>query len=64
MRICAVLCCLTAFLNVSEPGKIGLLEPGYLADIIAVDEDPLLKTETLEHVGFVMKQGKIVSRCD
>ncbi|MCF0075703.1 amidohydrolase family protein [Dyadobacter sp. CY261] len=49
---------------VAGPGKIGLLEPGYSADIIAVDEDPLKKIETVERVVFVMKEGKVINRRD
>lgn len=37
----------------------GSLKVGMRADIIAVDENPLDKIETLEKVGFVMKSGKV-----
>lgn len=37
----------------------GELKVGLLADIIAVDENPLDKIETLEKVSFVMKGGKV-----
>jgi imidazolonepropionase-like amidohydrolase len=37
--------------------KAGALRPGYGADLIAVDGDPLADTTTLEHVRFVMKDG-------
>jgi imidazolonepropionase-like amidohydrolase len=42
------------------PGKVGSLEPGAWADIIAVDGDPLKDVTTLEHVKFVMKGGEVV----
>src|ERR1700704_1190914 len=40
--------------------KIGTIEPGKWADIIAVDGDPLADVTTLERVRFVMKGGEIV----
>ncbi len=40
--------------------KIGTLDPGKWADIIAVDADPLQDVTTLQHVKFVMKGGEIV----
>jgi imidazolonepropionase-like amidohydrolase len=40
--------------------KIGALEPGKFADIIALDGDPLKDVTTLEHVKFVMKNGEVV----
>jgi imidazolonepropionase-like amidohydrolase len=39
--------------------KIGTLEPGKLADIVATDENPLQNIRTLEKVTFVMKEGVI-----
>jgi imidazolonepropionase-like amidohydrolase len=41
-------------------GKVGSLEPGAWADIIAVDADPLKDVTTLERVKFVMKGGEII----
>jgi len=40
--------------------KIGTLEPGKWADIIAVDGDPLSDITVLQHVKFVMKGGEVV----
>lgn len=41
-------------------GQIGELKPGYLADIVAVPGNPLDDISTCEHVGFVMKDGKVL----
>jgi len=38
---------------------LGSLKPGKYADIIAVTTDPLADIHVLEHVSFVMKEGKI-----
>jgi imidazolonepropionase-like amidohydrolase len=40
--------------------KVGTLEPGKWADIIAVDGDPLQDITTLQHVKFVMKGGEVI----
>jgi imidazolonepropionase-like amidohydrolase len=40
--------------------KVGTLEPGKWADIIAVDGDPLEDVTTLQRVKFVMKGGEVV----
>jgi imidazolonepropionase-like amidohydrolase len=39
--------------------KIGEISAGAFADIVAVKADPLNNISTLEHVGFVMKDGKV-----
>jgi imidazolonepropionase-like amidohydrolase len=39
--------------------RIGSIEPGKLADIIAVHDNPLANIRTLEQVIFVMKDGKV-----
>jgi imidazolonepropionase-like amidohydrolase len=41
-------------------GQIGELKPGYFADIIAVQGNPLDNISAVEHVSFVMKNGAIV----
>jgi len=43
-------------------GQIGELKPGYLADIVAVEGDPLRDLRALKHVGFVMKGGVVYRR--
>jgi hypothetical protein len=42
--------------------RAGRIEPGYLADVIAVDGDPLQDVRLLENVVFVMKDGIIARR--
>ena len=42
--------------------KVGTLEKGKLADIIAMPGDPTSDTTATEHVSFVMKEGKIIRR--
>jgi imidazolonepropionase-like amidohydrolase len=37
--------------------RIGTIEPGKWADIIAIDGDPLKDVKILQHVNFVMKSG-------
>jgi imidazolonepropionase-like amidohydrolase len=41
--------------------QLGTLEPGRLADLIAVDGDPLTDIRALERVKLVMKGGQVVS---
>lgn len=41
--------------------RVGTLEPGKLADIIAVPGDPLKDIRALEHARFVMKGGVVVA---
>jgi len=43
-------------------GQIGALEPGYLADVIAVQGDPLQDVGTLQNVSFVMKGGIVYKK--
>lgn len=39
--------------------QLGQLKEGFLADIVAVDQDPTKNINTMENVTFVMKNGKI-----
>ncbi|NAS10412.1 metal-dependent hydrolase family protein [Poritiphilus flavus] len=39
--------------------ELGQLKAGYIADIVAVEGDPLKNVELLQQVDFVMKEGKI-----
>lgn len=49
-----------ALLN--KTGVLGEISNGAMADIIAVDGDPLQDIKLLEKVSFVMKDGKVVSK--
>jgi imidazolonepropionase-like amidohydrolase len=42
--------------------KVGALESGHYADVIAVDGDPLTDITQLQHVTFVMKGGVVAKR--
>ena len=39
--------------------ELGQIETGFIADIVATDEDPTENISTTENVAFVMKEGKI-----
>ena len=39
--------------------RVGTLEPGKWADLIAIDGDPLKDVKLLQHVNFVMKSGVV-----
>jgi len=43
-------------------GQIGELQPGYLADVIAVSGDPLRDISAVQNVSFVMKGGIIYKK--
>lgn len=47
-------------LNVED--QLGKLKEGFLADIIAVNDDPTKKISTMENVVFVMKEGVIYKK--
>jgi len=42
------------------PDRVGSLDPGHYADLIAVEGDPLNDVTVLENVKFVMKGGQVV----
>jgi imidazolonepropionase-like amidohydrolase len=42
--------------------RVGTLETGKLADVIAVDGDPLAEVHVLENVRFVMKGGEVIKQ--
>jgi len=39
--------------------QLGHIKQGFLADIIAVNDDPTENISTMENVVFVMKEGKV-----
>jgi imidazolonepropionase-like amidohydrolase len=43
----------------SQQNKLGEIKPGAFADIIAVKGDPTKEVKVLEHVEWVMKDGKV-----
>lgn len=50
---------ITNAMLLSMENEIGQISKGFLADIVATNDDPTQKINTLEHVVFVMKEGKI-----
>jgi len=42
--------------------ELGQIKTGFIADIIAVDEDPTGNIETVKEVRFVMKEGTVYSQ--
>ncbi|MBC8109430.1 MAG: amidohydrolase family protein [Verrucomicrobia bacterium] len=49
----------TAALVLGEADRIGSVEIGKMADLVAVDENPLKNIKTLQNVIFVMKEGVV-----
>jgi len=44
---------------INRDADLGRLEPGYLADIIAVPGDPSVDIAVTEDIRFVMKDGQV-----
>jgi imidazolonepropionase-like amidohydrolase len=40
--------------------RVGAIEPGKFADMVAVSRDPIADITELERVRFVMKNGEVV----
>jgi imidazolonepropionase-like amidohydrolase len=56
----ALLCAMQVNANILGMGdKLGSLEKGKIADIVAVDENPVSNIKTMEKVTFVMKEGVV-----
>ena len=53
---------LTAAILLEVEDRLGTIEPGKLADIIAVPEGPTQNISIMEHVSFVMKEGVVFKR--
>ena len=47
------------FLNIDD--ELGSIKVGKIADIIAVDGNPLQNINTMEYIKFVMKDGEVIS---
>jgi len=45
-----------------QSGRLGSIEPGYAADIVAVSGDPLRDITLLQQVQFVMKDGVVYKK--
>ena len=53
---------LNAATLLGQEKRLGSLEPGYAADIVAVQGDPLKDIALLQKMGFVMKDGVVYKR--
>ncbi|KQQ96221.1 amidohydrolase family protein [Massilia sp. Leaf139] len=45
-----------------QPQRLGMVAPGFAADIVAVEGDPLRDVKLLEQVKFVMKDGVVYKK--
>lgn len=45
-------------------GKVGVIQPGAFADLVAVPGDPTKEIDAVERVLFVMKSGKVVKESE
>jgi len=50
---------ITNALILKMENQIGQLKAGFIADIIAIDDNPVNNIKTMENVIFVMKEGKV-----
>ncbi|TFW30873.1 metal-dependent hydrolase family protein [Massilia horti] len=53
---------LSAATLLNQEGRLGSVEPGYMADIVAVSGDPLSDIATLQTMKFVMKEGVVYKK--
>jgi imidazolonepropionase-like amidohydrolase len=53
---------LNAALLLNQANHLGSIEPGYLADMVAVQGDPLKDIHLLEQIKFVMKDGTVYKK--
>ena len=51
-----------AALLLDQPKRLGAVAPGFAADIVAVEGDPLQDVKLLEQVKFVMKDGVVYKK--
>jgi imidazolonepropionase-like amidohydrolase len=42
--------------------RVGAVEPGKFADLVAVAGDPIADVSELERIRFVMKEGQVIKR--
>ncbi len=57
----AIQCATTSAAELMSWGdRIGRIAPGYYADIVAVEGDPIKDVTLLQHMAFVMKGGEVV----
>jgi imidazolonepropionase-like amidohydrolase len=40
--------------------RVGTIEPGKFADLVAVSDDPIANVRVLENIRFVMKGGELI----
>ena len=45
-------------------GQVGRIAPGYRADLIGVDGDPLVDIRALRRIGLVVRDGRVAHRAD
>ena len=50
---------ITAAMILKMENQLGQLSPGFIADIVATNDDPTVNIHTMEKMGFVMKAGKV-----